>query len=276
MTQANLQREAGLLDLPHERLYPCVWGGDERMRPEARDRFLSAFFSLAEPLWPDVRTWVRFAVIGSGASYNWAEDGDLDIQVWVSDESRLRDVRRLIVGNLLGKTCADYGLTTPDCSGAMEVQFFAKPGRGTPEDNLAGQPYACYDIDLDRWLVEPIPLTPDLYGDLFLLVKDRAEEVATEAEGLLAAYDRARHDADYWTTLHALTPRYEEQVDQAQRRLVERHADVKALYKQVAGERMDAYTETGKGIHDERDAIWKMLEVWGINPRLKDVAQGQP
>lgn len=275
MTTA-MQREAGFLDQPHPTLYPCVWGPDEQMRPEARERFLRALLDLAEPLWPDVRSWLRFAVIGSGASYNWAEDGDLDIQVWVADEDRLRDVRRLIVGNLLGKTCADYGLTTTDCDGAMEVQFFAKPGRGTIGENLHGQPYACYDMDLDRWLVHPIPLTPEMYGDLFALVYDRAEEVAAEAEALLARYDRARRDADYWTNLNRRGGGFEDYVAQAQARLVERHEDVKALYKQLAEQRANAYTKRGKGIYDEQDAIWKMLEVWGINPRLKNVAQGQP
>jgi hypothetical protein len=276
MAQANLQREAGFLTSPHPVLYPCVWEAGGGMRPEARDRILRTFLDLAEVQWPDVRSWVRFAVIGSGASYNWDEDGDLDVQVWVADEDRLADVRRLIVAHLLHRTCADLGLTTIDCQGRMEVQFFAKPGRGTVEENLAGQPYACYDMDLDRWLVDPIPLTPDLYGNLFLLVEPRAEEVAAEAEVILAAYDRARRDADYWVSLSALGPGFEERATRAQHRLVERHAEVKALYKQLVAGRSGAYSAEGRGIYDERDAIWKLLEVWGINPRLKNVAQGTP
>lgn len=276
-----MQREGAFLDQPHPTLYPCVWGADEKMRPEANRAFSRAVLDLLEAEWPDARQWVRFAVIGSGASYNWAEEGDIDFQVWVSEDGVLPAVRRLIVANLLHLTCADFGLATPDCPGTMGVQFYAKPGRGTEAENLAGQPYACYDVDLDRWLVEPIPLTPELYGDLFLLSLPQAEQVANEAEDLLADYDRARRDADYWVALNRLNlaesnPAFEERATAAQARMVDAHAAVKAMLRQLMGNRQQAYTETGRGIYDERDAVWKLLEVWGIADRLKHIGQGQP
>lgn len=274
--QANLQREANFLERPHDRLYPCVWGEDERMRPEARDLLSRAVLDLLEAEWPHAREFVRFAVIGSGASYNWDETGDLDFQVWVSDADALPQVRRLIVANLLHLTCADFGLATADSPGAMGVQFYAKPGRGTPEENLAGQPYACYDVDRDTWVVKPIPLTPELYGNLFLLAEPRAQEVANEAEDLLADYDRARRDHEYWSALSLQAPGFETRLAQAASNLASTHSAVKAMLKQLMGARQEAYTETGRGIYDERDAVWKLLEVWGITDRLKHIGQGTP
>lgn len=262
--------EAALfLDRPHDSLYGPVWTEDNQMRPEARDAFRDTLLDLITPQYPDAREWIRFAVIGSGASYNWDESGDIDIQVWVSDESKLADVRRAIVKNLLGTTCADLGLTDPPGDGSMEVQWYAKPGRGTPQDNMDGQPYACYDIDLDVWLVEPYPLTPEMYADQFMLVEDQAAEIATEAELLLGRFTRAESDLDYWTALVSLSPNYQSRVEAAERRLAEAKADLKAFYQQLVGARGEAYQRGGKGIHDERDAIWKLLQVWGIMDRLK-------
>jgi hypothetical protein len=277
----NLQREANFLERPHDRLYPCVWGDDEQMRPEARERLTSAVLDLLEARWPDARQWVRFAVIGSGASYNWDETGDIDFQIWVADAEALPQVRHLIVDNLMHLTCADFGLATADYPGTMEVQFYAKAGRGTEAENLSGQPYACYDVDLGRWLVKPIPLTPELYGNLFLLVEPRAQQVADEAERLLGDYDRARASADYWVALNGISlangsPAFEERAQVARAALVQAHAGVKALFKQVFRDRQDAYTPTGKGIYDERDAVVKLLEVWGIFDRLKHIGQGRP
>ena len=273
---AQIQREANFLDPPHEVLYPCVWGPDEQMLPQARSIFISTIMGMVTERWGMDRSWIRFSVIGSGASYNWDETGDIDIQVWVSDESRLVDIRRFIVANLLHRTCADYGLATPDCAGAMEVQFYAKAGRGTPTENLAGQPYACYDIDLDRWLVRPIPLTPELYGDLFLLVEDRAEQIATEAEDAIAAVDRARLDVGFWAGLASESEIFSGRHEVAERNLVRRLGEAKALFDQIFKGRQEAYSPEGHGIYDERDAIWKLLEVWGITPRLKEIAHSKP
>lgn len=273
----ELQREANFLEAPHPTLYPAVWDADEQIRPEAKVAFIQTFLAVTEPVWPDIRQWVRFAIIGSGASYNWDETGDIDVQVWVSDSTKIHDVRHLVASTLMDKTCASLGLATSDCSGAMAVQWYAKSGRGTAKENLAGQPYACYDLDANRWLVHPFPLTPEYYGDLFSLVLPRAEEVAAEAGPLLADYDRAVKDREFWASLAAETSgRYADRVRVAEANLVKAHAAVKALFLTVAKGRTDAYSPGGQGIHDERDALVKVLEVWGVFDRLKHIGQGRP
>lgn len=262
------------IERPHDRLYGAVFDEDNRMRPEARDVLRDTFLDLITPDHPDVREWVRFALIGSGASYNWDEAGDLDVQIWVSDESKLRDARRVVINNLVETyTCADLGLTDPPGDGSMDVQWYAKPGRGTPEDNMAGQPYACYDIDLDMWIVEPYPLTPEMYADQFILVEEQAIEIAAEAEQLLGVHSRTQHDVNYWRALSYQNPNYQSRVKAAERRHEEAKADLKAFFGQLKGARQQAYTEEGQGIHDERDAIWKLLQVWGIMDRLQEAVK---
>lgn len=266
-----MRRESGVLDQPHPTLYPAIFGPDGQMLPQARLAFIAKFFEVVQPVIPDIRNYVRFAVIGSGACYNWDEDGDFDIQVWVSDEEALPEVRRLIVKNLLGLKASDFGL-----DGTMEIQFYAKPGRGTPEENLEGQPYACYDLDLDKWLVEPFPLTPEMYGDLFLLVEPRADEMAREADELLAEYERTRRDVEYWTALGERDAGYEERITRARVRMKLAYDAAKAYFNQMMLMRGEAYKPGGRGIFDDRDAIWKLLEVWGVKDRMKNLAHGKP
>jgi hypothetical protein len=260
-------------------LYPPVFDADGQMLPLARERLIERFMLPASAMWPDIDQWTGFAIIGSGACYNWDENGDLDVQVWVDTDSAaalghdpatiLGDVRRFIVRNLLGITCEQLGLLTPEVDGSMEVQWFAKAGRGTPQDNLDGQPYACYDLDAGKWLVEPFPLTPAMYGNLFLLVEPRAQEIAADADILLAAHARARADVAYWGPLVDLDATFVERANLARSGLVSAKADVKALLDQLVNARKDAYAAEGQGIHDERDAQWKLLEVWDVLSRLK-------
>jgi hypothetical protein len=241
------------------------------MLPEARQAFIGRFLEVVLPVYPDIRDVVRFAAIGSGASYNWDEAGDFDVQVWVANDDLVAEIRRLIVAELLDKTCEDFGL-----DGTMGVQYYAKLGRGIFEENLSGNPYACYDIDLDKWLVEPFPMTPEFYGDLFLLVTSRAEEIAQEADILLSAYERDRRDVEYWSALAAEADGYEYQVEASQANLRESWDRAKAFFHQMMLMRKRAYEPGGKGVFDDGDAIWKLLEVWGITPRLKTLAHGEP
>lgn len=271
-----MRRLSGFLEQPHATLYPCVWGPDNMLLPQAKAAILNLFYETVAPSIPDIGQYVRFAVIGSGACFNWAEDGDIDIQVWVSDDSLVGQVRKIIATNLLGDTCADLGLATEDCAGLMEVQYYAKPGRGTAQENLDGQPYACYDIDTDTWLVEPFPLTPEFYGDLFQLVEPRAEEIAVEADALLAEYERDRRDYEYWSALDKVAEGFSDRVAMSQIIMEDSHAQAKAFFNQLMLMRGDAYKPGGQGIFDDRDAIWKLLEVWGIKDRLKELAHGKP
>lgn len=259
------------LSQPHDSLYGAAWepsdgDGGWIMRPEAK----VAFTETVADLVPHAVGHMNFAVIGSGACYNWDESGDLDVQVWVDDSTILRDVRRAIVGNLVGTyTCADLGLTSPPGDGSMEVQWYAKPGLGTFEENAEGQPYACYDMQLDEWVVAPYPLTPSMYADQFIAVEGHAEEVAAEAEVLLSLYDRARASALYWSGLSATDKMYDGRSADAHVKVLSTQADVKALYDSLKANRAAAYKADGRGIHDERDSVWKLLQVWGIVARLE-------
>lgn len=256
------QREdSTFLREPHDTLYPALFDEDMNMRPEARDAILSYFEEHVGQYFPDVPQ--QFNMIGSGASFNWDETGDADVQVWVPQES-LTAMRDQLAGYNF-PTCRDLGL-----DGDMEVQYYIKPGEGTPEQNLAQRPYALYDITADEWIQKPFPMTPEFYADNFLAVWSRANEVAESVGLALSTFKRLAAEWVYWNQLDM--PQYDDHVEEVFGRLLDAQARVSELYTEVVKERQKAYTEQGEGIHDPRDAIVKMLEIWGIFQDLKDWA----
>jgi hypothetical protein len=133
----------GFLRDPHPELYPCLFE-KEHMQPEAQRVLKQHVLEALEATgYDDADSWIYFTIYGSGASYNWDEDGDFDIQMWVdfakyneshghaplTSDDLLADVRRVI--QLVNfPSFADLGLSTVDCEGAMLIQYYPKPGRG--------------------------------------------------------------------------------------------------------------------------------------------------
>lgn len=247
---------------PHERLYPALFDENENMRPEARDAIIDYFEEHVGQYFPDVPK--QFNIIGSGISYNWDEAGDLDVQVWVPEESKTA-MRDQLTGHNF-PTIRDLGL-----DGDMEVQYYVKGGEGTPEENLAEKPYALYDLTADEWLAKPFPMTPEFYADNFLAVWSRANEIAESVTLALATFKRLAAEWAYWNALDL--PKYEEHRKDLFEKLLKAQERVGSLYADVVVGRQQAYTREGEGIHDPRDAIVKMLEIWGIFEDLKDWAR---
>ena len=269
---------------PHPTLYPCLLDGD-RMRPEARDALIGYIVPILESVESGVRAWVRFATIGSGVSYNWDERGDLDVQVWIDTAGYVaaggEDPEGLIVRLRTAiieanyPTCADLGLATPDSVGALKVQYFAKAGTGTREDNLSEQPYGCWDIDGDEWVVRPEPITARFYGEAFLAAHADAVAISERAAGPLATLERAVRDARYWDALSRATgePSFAERAGRSREEAAAARDTVWHLFDAVVVSRDAAYSPEGRGIHDPRDSTVKLLEVWGVFGALKSGAR---
>lgn len=269
---------------PHPTLYPCVFDGLD-LRPEARERILGHISPVLESHVPGILERIKFRIIGSGASYNWDEAGDLDCQVWVDVEGYraaggtspddLIQRLRSACGPVQYPKVADLGLTAGDCAGEMTVQYFVKPGVGTDEEVRSERPYAAYDLHEDRWIIEPWPITPEFYGDLFIQVEARAKEIAEQADDLMDDLERSLREADYWGGMHARggDERYKQQADEARIEAERAKAGIETLFEMVYGARDEAYSPEGRGVADERDALTKLLEVWGVFWKLKRAAR---
>jgi SAM-dependent methyltransferase len=278
----------GFMKDPHAELYPCAWEG-ERMKPEASKKLKAHVLNEIELEFQQPDQFIYFTVYGSGASYNWDEEGDFDIQMWVnmtkfnelhedqhdlSQDDLLVALRR-IVQQVNFPSFADLGLATDDCEGKMLIQYYPKPGTGAKSENLAQKPYACYDMETDDWIVRPKPLTPEFYGEHFLMVIPKAEDIAIQAE---AAVDELERNIVNWQFWYGMWSRYKnhkykEQFETARDKAEQQRDAVKVLFKGVFGGRQEAYGEGGQGIEDERDITQKVLEVWGIFQKLKHYAR---
>lgn len=258
------------LDKPHEQLYPCFFDEDNKLRPEAREALLQ---HVLKEIPIEHRSKLNFNLIGDGASYNWNDTGDLDIQIWVDGDEEDLVIIRDAIRPVNFPTAAELGLEAPGCTGAMEIQYYAKLGAGTTEDNLAQKPYACYDIDADEWVLEPVPVTPKHFGDLFLEAEPIAQEMAVKADNAIAEYERAREGEQYWQALAAQYPEFVEVAEEANIETLSALSALRAVYRELMDVRAQAYAPDGEGIDDPRDAARKLLEVWNVWPRIESYAK---
>lgn len=282
----------GFLRDPHDELYPNLFRGKDKIPEEVKSALKNHVLVPLANEFKDPDSFIYFTIYGSGISYNWDEGGDLDLQLWVDIEKYsnttddpltiddlLAGIRR-IVQTVNFPTFIELGLKAPDDSpedttGAMMIQYYPKPGKGSKDENLASKPYACYDLEQDEWLVKPEPLTPDFYGDAFLLLLPKAKDIALQAESLLGEYQRNILNWQFWFALynHHKNPSYKDEYRESMENATQEKAGIKNLFDGVFGGRAQAYAPGGKGIHDERDIIQKMLEVWGTFQDLKHFAR---
>jgi hypothetical protein len=284
----------GFLRDPHKNLYPYLFpdGGTE-MPQKVRHLLKAHVLNQLDEAFEDADNFIYFTVYGSGISYNWDEGGDLDIQMWIDIEKfqqlnedkatwtmddLLAEVRRN-VQMVNFPTVKDIGLqagnSDEEVTGEMLVQYYPKPGKGTKEENLASQPYACLDLETGEWIVKAKPFDPQFYGLHFLEVMPKATDMAIQAEALLDEYERNVLNWQFWFSLYSRyrNPAYQQQYQEAQRNAIMEKAGIKTMFEGVFGGRAEAYQPGGKGIEDERDMTQKLLEVWGIFQRLKHYAR---
>jgi hypothetical protein len=277
----------GFLNEPHDELYPCAWE-NEKLRPEAKKAILNHVLNAVEAEFTNPDEFIYFTVYGSGASYNWDEDGDFDVQMWVdfekyqdsnngqslTQDDLISAVRRL-TQEVNFPSFKELNLQTDDCEGRMLIQYYPKPGTGSKDENLASKPYACYDMEEDEWLQQPDKVGPQFYGEHFLMLLPKAEDVATQAETLIADLDRHIADWTFWAGMYSKYNdiKYKERYEDSKNKADQEREGVKNLFENVFQGRQEAYSPEGQGNQDERDLLQKLLEVWGIFQELKHFAR---
>ena len=180
----------------------------EMMIPSLRDDILATLAAYWDPKYPNWRTWARVYLAGSGASYWWDSDADLDIligvdldilridrpaNVEVSDEDVLGALNRGLQRDLRPTTTDFHGFT---------ATWFVNAGA---YDIRAIHPYAAYDVTLDEWVVRP-PALPATWGpdDIPDSTWERCEQAALNAMDILDLPEPERTEAGtiYFDWLH--------------------------------------------------------------------------
>lgn len=177
-----------------------------QIRPDVRKTVLGALDTfLKSKGYTNWMTWMRVYLTGSGASYWWDSDHDMDILIEL-DLDALRQDRPQNDGvdetdidahfDHLFKTELDPQMANTIFAPGekpCEVTYFVNPGA----DIIDIKPYAAYDLINDTWIQRPPKLPadwgPQYFGDD---IWRQCEEVARAAQGVLAIADpEARHAA---------------------------------------------------------------------------------
>lgn len=272
-------KDVGFLGKPHDTLYPPLFKG-QKLRPEVGRILKEHALEAIKEEFENADDFCYFTIYGSGISYNWDEKGDIDIQIWVdideytgepiTQDDLVAAVRRCIA-KVNFASVKEMGIDPQDVSGTMLVQYYAKPGTGAKEENLASKPYACYDLETNKWLVRPTPIQPSFYGDAFLTMLPEANDVANEAESLLDDFERHVLEWEFWMQLddEESHDSYRQRAKQLADKAEEEQDGITRIFKRIFKGRADAYSPSGEGINDQRDILQKYLEIWGLFQRLK-------
>lgn len=155
--------ETAMYGLTQDHLDPRVFDGDH-MKPEVRAYGLKTLDEFWRPLYGDWTQWAVLYLAGSGASYWWAGDTDLDFLIGV-DLDRLRQARPAnkdatdeeILAHLNAGLISDLRPATPPYQpiagmNPMDVTYYVNPGSYDIRDL---HPYAAYNVSTDQWAVRP-------------------------------------------------------------------------------------------------------------------------
>lgn len=234
----------------------------------------------------DVAAWVRIWVAGSGITYQWAGNSDLDVLLGIDRPKFDRanpdyasfsddDLAALLNSTLkaeLWPTTADL----PFGGHNYEVTYFYNAGTGTDITRI--HPYAAYDVMRNRWVVRPPELPPDpaqLYPkDWF----DRAHQDAGNAAQMTDRYRRHLRELD------SASPGTPGHVNAgAALNLVT--AQARAMLDDIHHGRRIAFQGGGEGYMDQHNFRWQMgkesgtikalAEITGVRRRAEEEAEQQ-
>jgi hypothetical protein len=275
----GFERLAGFLDDPYDVLYPPLFDGDD-LKPGVADALR---YYIIVPLSEDFNRpedWLRFSLYGSGISYNWDERGDLDVQVWLDEEGFLTanptyDPTKERPLSAVRKAIAPFNFVTLEDlgirDGKMGVQYYVKLGRGTDQEIQAEHPYAAYNLDEERWVIHPVPFTPEFYAEHFERLSPKVRDIVVDIAEKMALLDADIASVDFWTAMSKRDDAYLEDAAHYRALAEEDFSELKRIYDSLMKARADAYRSSdGKGIYDDRDQQLKTLEMMGVWGKLKE------
>lgn len=253
---------SGYFSTPSHGLDPHIFDA-EHMKPEVRDWLWRTLTDeLAGPLdLSGTDNWLYAWVAGSGVTYQWDADrgltGDLDVlfgvdyQQFINANAAFRPLTDANIAEWLNSALKERlwpKTSHADINGqTYEVTFYDNPGTGKDIRNI--NPYAAYDLRLDKWAVRP-PTMEYLVSRTFPQEwVYKGNEDQTNAQTLLDAYAGAQWD------------RNKRSVGQA----------AKALFDEIHLGRREAFAPGGKGYGDFHNYRWQAAKRSGVVAGLSSI-----
>lgn len=182
-----MRKKASILDIPESNLDTQIW--DTNNQPitmlDGVKEYLISFLldGLADQGYDGADRWIDdIYLIGSSATYQYANDSDMDITILVDTDAFRRsnntDMSDEQIAQELGRIANRYlnGETLPTTAHPINY-FFRTDGKIISD--------AAYDIQKDIWLIEPPKISDDYdpevqFSDIWALARSIAESIDIE------------------------------------------------------------------------------------------------
>lgn len=231
----DMSKQSNILDPIHATLAPAIWDAPASTRPKLKlehkmwvqktvfDRFNESGY--------DVQNWASLYVTGSITTYQYSDESDFDVSLFVNSEIFPEWSRAEMIGIAVEQL---DGSILPRTS--YPLQVFIVPEGVTPSDLYKRGLRSGYDLERDQWVNPPDP--------------DMAEDPSV-------AYNSAY--------VYAL-----EQADKMERLLRYEPHKAQTLWHQIHRRRR-ADQKAGKGDYAPSNIVYKMLANRGLLDEISDV-----
>jgi len=149
---------ANILDPIHDTLDPDVFKRPASTRPDVHDRIIQwvkakIYRTLVNHGWPDPQEldYLRLVLTGSLTTYQWSDNSDFDVSLWVITERLPEWVRADLIGIMVENV---DGTIVPGTTHPMQV-FVVDTFKYTFNDLYKPGMRSAYDLDQKKWIVPP-------------------------------------------------------------------------------------------------------------------------
>jgi hypothetical protein len=271
---------SGYFSRPQVILDPQLFEGDTLL-PHVRQTILDLFYNHMDTMFNDPHSWTMLWLAGSGVGYQWNSDrgnGDLDVLFGIDYDKfvtknphyKYEDRYSIAAGidTMLKKHLWPRTAHTVFGPGETpyEVTYYANPIVEDYDESIGNiNPYAAYNLTLDKWTTMPDP-NPELrYPAEF---EAQAKENRETAERLVA-----RHK---WLTqqLSMVAPG-SPQARNWEGSMTLLHQHIRTMFDQIHLGRVNAFGPGGTGFGDFYNYQWQAAKRDGIVASFNEILNGE-
>ena len=228
---------ANILDPIHDGLSPLVFDDPDSDAPSLKERHHkwikgSIYQVLDKHGYDGMERWLHLVFTGSLTTYQYSDESDVDISLFVNVEKFPEWSRAEMIGVMVENLDGKVMPGTPH-----PLQCFVVSSDVAPEDLYKPGLRSGYDLDADEWIIPP--------------ERDRVMDVQKEMN---AAY------------IHAL-----QQADKMER-LLRYEPDKAVKFWHQIHKRRQRDQKGGKGDYSDSNIAYKMLANRGLFPQISDVS----
>ena len=138
----------------HDKLNPSIWGQNNQMKPEVRDKILEVVDIFVENSVIELRP-IDILIVGSNASFNYTEHSDIDVHVVINfdDIDGSKELVSAYCNALKSSFNQNYDITIR----GIEIEMYVEDCETSAVSN------GIYSVKEDKWIKFPKPIQVQEY-----------------------------------------------------------------------------------------------------------------